>query len=105
MEITDKNFEQEIIQSKIPALVDFWASWCPPCKMMEPVIDTLEKEFRGRVKIAKLNVDKSSATSNRYNIHGVPTFILFNGGKEIERHVSAKSEEELRKIANKLLEK
>ena len=98
MNLTDKNFEKEVLESKIPVLVDFWSSWCPPCKMVEPVIDKLEKDYRGRIKVCKINVDKYPSIAAKYNIKGVPTFIIFNGGKIVYRSVGAKSEFQLKKI-------
>jgi len=104
MEFTDKNFQKEALKSKIPVLVDFWGSWCPPCKMVEPVLDKLEKEYNGRVKIGKLNVDRNPMTPSKYQIKGVPTFIIFGKGRIIERGVGAKSGKQLRKMINTALE-
>jgi thioredoxin 1 len=103
MELTDKNFEKEVLKANIPVLVDFWASWCPPCKMVEPVLDKLEKEYAGKVKIAKINVDRNPITSSKYQIKGVPTFILFQNAKIIKREVGAKSEKQLRQMINTAL--
>lgn len=105
MEITSKNFEQEVLKSEIPVLVEFWGSWCPPCKMMDPLLGKLEKEFEGKLRIGKVNTDRNPALRTRYDIRGVPTFIAFNNGREMERHVAAKPEAEMRKIAEKLIEK
>jgi thioredoxin 1 len=105
VELTNKNFEQEVLRSDLPVLVDFWASWCPPCKMVEPLIDKLEKEYNGKIKVGKLNVDRNHVVASRYNIEGVPTFILFKGGKEMTREVGAKSEEQLRAIIKSVLKK
>ena len=103
MRLTDKNFEEEVLRSDIPVLVEFWASWCPPCKMMEPILRKLEIEYEGRVKIGTLNVDLNPKTAAKYGITGVPTFILFRNGQEIYRDVAAKSEEQLRDIIEKAL--
>ena len=72
MRLTDKNFEEEVLKSDIPVLVEFWASWCPPCKMMEPILRKLEIKYKGRVKIGTLNVDLNPRTAAKYNITGVP---------------------------------
>lgn len=103
MELTEQNFEEEVLKSEIPVMVDFWGSWCPPCKMMEPIVDQLEDEYNGRVKIGKLNVDRNNSISAKYNISGVPTFILFKNGKEVDRKVAAASIDELRKFIEKIL--
>jgi len=101
--LTDKNFEEEVLKSDIPVLVEFWASWCPPCKMMEPILHKLEIEYEGQVKIGTLNVDLNPKTAAKYGITGVPTFIVFRNGQEIYRDVAAKSEEQLREIIERVL--
>jgi thioredoxin 1 len=103
MRLTDATFEQEVYQSDIPVFVDFWASWCPPCKMMEPVIELLEKEYEGRVKVCKINIDRNPQTTARFNIKGVPTFIIYRNGEIIARSVAAKSEDELRDMINQVV--
>ncbi|NLH46965.1 MAG: thioredoxin [Myxococcales bacterium] len=89
LEVTDGTFEAEILQSEIPALVDFWAPWCSPCKMVGPIIEQLSTEFAGQVKIAKMNVDQAPMTPTRYGIRGIPTVILFKGGQEVDKIVGA----------------
>ena len=89
LEVTDGTFEAEILKSDIPALVDFWAPWCGPCKMVGPIIEQLSTEFAGQVKIAKLNVDQAPMTPTRYGIRGIPTVILFKGGQEVDKIVGA----------------
>ena len=98
MNLTDKNFEKEVLKSNLPVLVDFWSSWCPPCKMVEPVIDKLEKEYAGKLKVCKINVDKYPSIAAKYNIKGVPTFIIFKDGEIIFRDFGAKSENQLKRI-------
>ena len=87
--VNDKNFTLEVLQSDLPVLVDFWATWCGPCKSIGPIIDELAKEYTGRVKMAKLNVDENPATPSQYGVRGIPTLILFKGGKILEQMVGA----------------
>jgi thioredoxin 1 len=103
MEFTAKNFEKEVLKSDIPVLVDFWASWCPPCKVVEPIIDELAREYQGKIKIGKLNVDRNPGLGVKYEITGVPTFIIFKDGKVKARAMAAKSKNELKKMIEKLL--
>ena len=91
MEITTKNFKKEVLKSDIPVFVDFWASWCPPCKMIEPALKKLEKIYYGKIKIVKINVDRNPSIASKYNIDGVPTYIIFKDGKIIKREIAAKS--------------
>lgn len=98
MRISDADFTQNVLQSDIPVLVDFWASWCPPCKVTEPMIDKLAKEYEGKVKIAKLNVDQNPNMAARYGIKGVPTFILFRANEIVDRKVAAQSERQMRRM-------
>ena len=98
MELTTKNFDADVLESKQPVLVDFWASWCPPCKMVDPILKKLAKEFEGRVKIAKINVDKNPSISNRFDISGVPTFILFRNGEIVNQAVGARTDTQLREL-------
>jgi thioredoxin 1 len=100
---TDKDFDNTVIKSESPVLVDFWASWCTPCKMSEPTIDELANKYDGKVKVVKLNVDQNPKTAERYQIMGLPTYILFNSGEEIERKIGAQSKEQLMRIIDPLL--
>jgi len=89
LHVSDKSFSSEVLQCDLPVLVDFWATWCGPCKSIGPVVDELAKEYAGRVKIAKLNVDENPATPSQYSVRGIPTLILFKGGKVLEQIVGA----------------
>jgi thioredoxin 1 len=93
--VTDKTFKTEVLESGLPVLVDFWASWCPPCKMTEPTVAELSEELEGKVKVYKINVDQNPQRRSEYNIMGVPTFILFKKGKELKRAVGARSKQQL----------
>ena len=101
MEITSKTFRGEVLEAKTAVFVEFWGSWCPPCKIMDPFLAKREKEFEDKIKIGKVNTDINPALRNKYDIRGLPTFIVFKNGKEVERHVAAKSEEDIRKIIGK----
>jgi len=99
--LTDANFDEEVIKSELPVLVDFWAEWCGPCKMFAPLIEELAKEFKGRAKIAKLNVDQNPAVAEKFGIRGIPTVILFYGGKVEEQAVGVQSKANLVKMLEK----
>lgn len=92
---TDQNFEEKVLQSKLPVLVDFYADWCGPCKMMAPVIERLAEEYAGKADVGKLNVDNNPATSSAYHVMSIPTMILFVGGEAKQTIVGAVSEKEL----------
>lgn len=93
--LTDSNFEQEVLASPIPVLVDFWASWCPPCKMTEPVVAELTVEYAGRIRVGKMNVDQNPRARQEYQVMGVPTFAVFRDGKVIGRRTGAQSKRQL----------
>ena len=93
--LNSKNFRQEVLESEIPVLVDFWGSWCPPCKMVEATIEELAEDLDGKVKVGKLNVDQNPALRNEYSIIGLPTFILFRDGHIISNGVGARSKQQL----------
>lgn len=88
-EVTDSNFDDEVLKSELPVLVDFWAEWCAPCRMVGPAIEELAHEWQGEVKVVKLNVDDNSATAAKYSILSIPTVILFRGGEPVKQVVGA----------------
>ena len=89
IEVTDDTFEQEVEKSSTPVLVDFWADWCAPCKMIAPIVEELAGEYDGQVKFAKLDVDSNPKVAMKYSIRGIPTLLIFNGGKVQDTVVGA----------------
>jgi thioredoxin 1 len=103
MEITIKDFQKEVLQSELPVLVEFWASWCLPCQTAKPLLEEINKEYDGRVKIVAINLDRNPLISERYQIKGLPTFALFKNGREIQRKVGAQSKDDLHTAISNLL--
>ncbi len=93
--LTDDTFEDEVLKSDIPVLVDYWAEWCGPCKMIAPILDEIAEEYQGRVKIAKLNIDENPETPPKYGIRGIPTLMLFKDGNVEATKVGAVSKSQL----------
>src|SRR5512142_2891618 len=93
--ITDDTFEQEVLQSQTPVLVDYWAEWCGPCKMIAPALDQIATEYSGRLKVAKLNIDENQSTPPKYGIRGIPTLMLFKNGNVEATKVGALSKTQL----------
>jgi thioredoxin 1 len=90
LHVTDADFSKLVLESSLPALVDFWAPWCGPCRMVAPTVEELSSEYDGRVVVAKVNTDENQATPGKYGIMGIPTLIIFKGGKEVERLVGVR---------------
>lgn len=102
--LTDSNFNQEVIKSATPALVDFWAPWCGPCKMMLPIIDELDEEYKNNpIKIAKINIDENEQTPSKYGVMSIPTFIFFKNGKPVDQLMGAQSKKDLKNKIDALL--
>ncbi len=101
--VNDKTFATEVLHSDLPVLVDFWATWCGPCRSISPIVEELAKEFSGRVKVTKLNVDESPATPTQYGVRGIPTLILFKGGKILDQLVGAHPKARLKALIEKAL--
>ena len=103
LEVTDATFEEEILNSDLPALVDFWAPWCGPCHMISPMVEELAKDFGDKIKVAKMNVDENQSTPSKYGIRGIPTVILFKGGKLADQVVGAVPKAKLTAMVEKNL--
>ncbi len=89
IEITDANFEDEVIKSEIPVLIDFWAVWCGPCKALAPIVEEIAKDYEGKVKVGKLDIDNNQAVSVKYGIRSIPTILIFKDGKIVDQIVGA----------------
>lgn len=100
-EVGDAAFEREVLGSDVPVVLDFWAEWCPPCRVLAPTFEELAKRYTGRVRFLKLNVDENSQVPQRFGIKGIPTLVFFDGGREVERVVGASSKEVLSRILDK----
>src|SRR5919199_5314952 len=100
-EVLDSTFEQDVLSSSKPVLVDFWAEWCAPCRMLAPTVDAVAEKYAGRARVVKVNVDFNPNVSQKYGIKGIPTLILFKGGKEEERVVGATSKEAISRMIDK----
>ena len=101
--VTDDTFDKEVLQADQPVLVDFWAVWCGPCRMIAPTVEALAKEYAGKAKVAKVNVDENSLTPSKYNIRGIPTLLLFKDGQVQEQLVGAASRDVIEKMLKKHL--
>ncbi|GAB6176545.1 thioredoxin [Desulfobaculum senezii] len=97
-QVTDGNFESEVLKNDVPVLVDFWAPWCGPCRAMGPVVDELAEEYAGKIKVVKMNVDENSGTPSKYGIRAIPTLILFKGGEVVEQVTGAVSKSSIKEM-------
>ncbi len=103
LEITDANFDQTVLKSDRPVMIDFWAAWCGPCKALAPIVDEVAKQYGGKVVVGKMDVDKNTATPQRYGIKGIPTLLVFKGGQVREQIVGYVAKERIEKALDKNL--
>ena len=103
MNVTDADFDAQVLQSGEPVLVDFWAEWCGPCKMIAPVVDEIAKSYAGRLKVAKVNIDENQQTPRAYAVRGIPTLMLFKDGKVQATQVGAVSKTQLQQLIDRSL--
>ncbi|MBI5809826.1 MAG: thioredoxin TrxA [Deltaproteobacteria bacterium] len=99
--VTDSSFESVILKSDVPALVDFWASWCAPCRAIAPIVEEMAGLYSGKVRVAKMNVDENPSTPGRYGVRGIPTLILFKGGKVVDTLVGAVPKGQIKDLIDK----
>ena len=103
LSVVDETFDQEVLKSDIPVLVDFWAEWCGPCRAIAPIIEEIARDYQGKVKIVKLNVDDNPKTTANFGVRGIPTLILFKQGKSVDTHVGMTSKSQLAAFLDKHL--
>ena len=104
LELTDGNFEQEVLQSDVPVLVDFWAEWCMPCRMLAPTIDELANEYGGKIKVGKVDTDSNRDVSVKYGIMNIPTVLLFKGGEVVDKFVGLRPKAAFKEQIDKQLQ-
>ena len=103
VEISDSNFDAEVAKSTVPVLIDFWAAWCGPCRALAPTVEAVAEQYKGKIKVGKLDVDANGATSAKYSIRGIPTLLLFKDGQVKEQIVGAVGKEVITKVLDKHL--
>jgi thioredoxin 1 len=104
MQVTDASYQQDVLESDLPVLVDFWAPWCGPCRIMSPVVEQLADEYEGRLRVAKVNTDENQSTPGSLGIRGIPTLVLYRNGEEQERVVGVRPKDDLKGMIENLLD-
>ena len=102
IQLTDATFDAEVLNSEVPVLVDFWAPWCGPCRMLAPVVEEIAREYEGKVRVAKINTDEHPTAASRFRISAIPTLLVFKGGKVVEQLVGVHSKSDIKKTLDSL---
>lgn len=103
LEISDSNFESEVVNSDVPVLVDFWAPWCGPCRAIAPLVEEISSSYAGKIKVGKMNVDDNQSTTMKYGIRSIPTIIMFKGGEAVDQIIGAVPKAEIERVVEKSL--
>jgi thioredoxin 1 len=103
LDVTDQNFESEVLQSELPTIIDFWAEWCAPCRAIAPIVKDLAREYDGQVKIVKMNIDENPSTPSKYGVRAIPTVLAFKGGTVVEQLTGARPRSAFEEMVQKLV--
>ncbi|MCL5435420.1 MAG: thioredoxin [Patescibacteria group bacterium] len=103
LKLTDQNFKQEVLDSKTPVLVDFWAEWCHPCRIVSPIVEELAKEYEGKLKVGKLNVDENGVTAQSYGVMSIPSLLIFKNGQVVKTMIGAQSKDNFKREIDSVL--
>lgn len=103
LKLTDQNFKQEVLDSKDPVLVDFWAEWCQPCRIVSPIVEELAKDYEGKLKVGKLNVDENGATAQSYGVMSIPSLLIFKNGEVVKTMIGAQSKDNFKREIDSIL--